>query len=62
MQGRRLMDAEKATSSSGGSTRERKKALQQDVSTLSSHQLCVFFGTTNFFCMDFQDQRLFSGQ
>ncbi|KAE9458528.1 hypothetical protein C3L33_09573, partial [Rhododendron williamsianum] len=34
MQGRRLMDAEKATSSGGGSTRERKKALQQDVNKL----------------------------
>ncbi|KAG5542191.1 hypothetical protein RHGRI_021902 [Rhododendron griersonianum] len=34
MQGRRLMDAEKATSSGGGSTRERKKALQQDVNEL----------------------------
>ncbi|KAI8548720.1 hypothetical protein RHMOL_Rhmol07G0295600 [Rhododendron molle] len=34
MQGRRLMDAEKATSSGGGSTRERKIALQQDVNKL----------------------------
>ncbi|XP_058223567.1 uncharacterized protein LOC131333193 isoform X5 [Rhododendron vialii] len=34
MQGRRLMDAEKATSSGRGSTRERKKALQQDVNKL----------------------------
>ncbi|XP_058223568.1 uncharacterized protein LOC131333193 isoform X6 [Rhododendron vialii] len=32
--GRRLMDAEKATSSGRGSTRERKKALQQDVNKL----------------------------
>lgn len=34
MQGNRLMGAEKATTRPRGSIRERKKALQQDVSTL----------------------------
>lgn len=34
MQGNRLMSAEKATARPRGSIRERKKALQQDVSTL----------------------------
>ena len=43
LQGSRLMATEKATTSKKGSTRERKKALQQEVSTLASHKPCFVF-------------------